>query len=89
LSRNPAAKSPRSEPTSHHFEAAIARLSEIVEALESGDLALEESLRLFEEGVRLTRASQAILDTAEKRVEELLGIDENGNPIVRDLRGEL
>ena len=40
------------------FENAIARLSEIVKTLERGDLPLEESLRLFEEGVRLSRVSQ-------------------------------
>lgn len=67
------------------FEDAVKRLGEIVELLENGSLPLEESLRLFEEGVRLARASQARLDSAEKRVEELLTIDDNGNPIVREL----
>jgi exodeoxyribonuclease VII small subunit len=71
-----------------NFEASIERLGKIVEELESGSLPLEESLRLFEEGVRLTRSSQSILDGAEKRVEELLGIDEEGNPIVRELAEE-
>ncbi len=67
------------------FEDALTRLGEIVELLESGSLPLEESLRLFEEGVRLARTSQARLDSAEKRVEELLTIDEAGNPVVREL----
>jgi exodeoxyribonuclease VII small subunit len=57
---------------------AIKRLTEIVQMLERGDLPLEESLRLFEEGVRLSRASQERLDTAEKRVEQLLAVDEQG-----------
>ena len=70
------------------FEAALARLTAIVEHLESGELPLEESLRLFEEGVRLSRAAQARLDSAEKRVEELLGIDDDGNPLVRELAGK-
>jgi exodeoxyribonuclease VII small subunit len=60
------------------FEAAIKRLTEIVQTLERGDLALEESLRLFEEGVKLSRVSQGRLDAAEKRVEQLLGVDEQG-----------
>jgi len=60
------------------FEAAIQRLTEIVQTLERGDLPLEESLRLFEEGVKLSRASQARLDAAEKRVEQLLVVDEHG-----------
>jgi exodeoxyribonuclease VII small subunit len=60
------------------FEAAIKRLTEIVQALERGDLPLEESLRLFEEGVKLSRLSQARLDAAEKRVEQLLSVDDRG-----------
>ncbi len=67
------------------FEDALTRLSGIVAELERGELSLESSLTLFEEGVRLARTSQQQLDAAEKRVEELLTIDENGNPIVRDL----
>jgi exodeoxyribonuclease VII small subunit len=67
------------------FEDSIRRLSEIVETLESGELPLEESLALFEEGVKLARASQATLDQAEKRVEELLSVDEQGNPLVREI----
>jgi exodeoxyribonuclease VII small subunit len=60
------------------FEAAIKRLTEIVQTLEQGDLPLEESLRLFEEGVRLSRVSQQRLDVAEKRVEQLLAVDQQG-----------
>lgn len=60
------------------FEAAIKRLTEIVQTLERGELPLEESLRLFEEGVKLSRVSQQRLDAAEKRVEQLLAVDEQG-----------
>jgi exodeoxyribonuclease VII small subunit len=70
------------------FEDSVRRLSEIVEKLENGDLALEDSLALFEEGVRLARSSQAKLDAAERRVEQLLTIDEDGNPVVRELGSE-
>ena len=62
------------------FEDAIARLSSIVEQLERGDLPLGESIKLFEEGVSLVRRSQTELDTAEKRIEELLAVDAQGNP---------
>lgn len=62
------------------FEDAVRRLSEIVQKLERGDLPLEESLLLFEEGVKLSRASQDRLDSAQKRVEELLGFDRDGKP---------
>jgi exodeoxyribonuclease VII small subunit len=72
------------EPASS-FEQSLERLHEIVERLESGELDLEASLVLFEEGVRLSRTSQARLDSAEKRIEELLAVDEEGRPIVREL----
>jgi exodeoxyribonuclease VII small subunit len=60
------------------FETAIKRLNDIVQVLERGELPLEESLRLFEEGVTLSRVSQQKLDLAEKRVEQLLAVDEQG-----------
>jgi exodeoxyribonuclease VII small subunit len=66
------------------FEAATERLAAIVEQLEGGELPLEKSLELFEEGVRLARSAQERLDGAEKRVQELLGV-EGGKPITRDL----
>lgn len=54
------------------FEAVIERLQTVVEQLEEGDLPLEQSLAMFEEGVRLSRAGAKRLDEAERRVEELL-----------------
>jgi exodeoxyribonuclease VII small subunit len=75
------APAPTSQPAEGpSFEAAIKRLTEIVQTLERGELPLEESLRLFEEGVRLSRVSQQRLDAAEKRVEQLLAVDEQGRP---------
>ena len=70
------------------FEASLERLSEVVEKLEGGELGLEESLALFEEGVGLARTAQARLDSAEKRVEELVRVDENGDPVVKELEPE-
>jgi exodeoxyribonuclease VII small subunit len=70
------------------FEASLERLTAIVEKLEGGSLNLEESLRLFEEGIKLARLSQAKLDAAEKRVEELITIDEQGQPVVKQLDTE-
>ncbi len=70
------------------FEASLNRLTEVVEKLEGGELGLEESLALFEEGVGLARAAQSRLDAAEKRVEELVRVDENGEPVVRELEPE-
>ena len=67
------------------FENAIQRLGEIVESLEQGEQPLEESIALFEEGMTLAKSSQEILDRAERRIEELLGVDAQGKPVVREL----
>ena len=53
------------------FEELLARLKEMVSALESEDLGLEASLKLYEEGVRLSLQGQSILEGAEAKVIEL------------------
>ena len=58
------------------FEEAAARLEEIVKALEGGNAPLDESLKLFEEGVGLVNACRKQLDSAEQKVKLLM---ENGN----------
>ena len=64
------------------FEEAFRRLETIVSTLESGRGELEESLARYEEGIRLLRRCRQILDGAERRVEILKGVDENGAPIL-------
>ncbi len=59
------------------FEDALQRLEQIVDQLETGDLPLEESLKVFEEGVALARRCGKYLEDAEKRI-ELLTRDESG-----------
>ncbi len=59
------------------FEDAFRKLESIVKKLEDGNLSLEESLKAFEEGVRLSRFCSKKLDEAEKKVEILLK-DSNG-----------
>ncbi|HEY7913738.1 MAG TPA: exodeoxyribonuclease VII small subunit [Blastocatellia bacterium] len=54
------------------FEASLAELEGIVEQLEAGDLPLERSLELFEQGVRLSKECQKRLETAERKVEVLI-----------------
>jgi exodeoxyribonuclease VII small subunit len=54
------------------FESALARLEDIVKELETGDLSLEQSLKLFEEGIKLSRICNKRLEEAERRVEILL-----------------
>lgn len=57
------------------FETALKRLEEIVRKLESGDLSLDSTLELFEEGIRLSRFCNNKLGQAERRVEILLKDD--------------
>ncbi len=60
------------------FETALSKLEKIVGRIEKGELSLDESLKLFEEGVALSRLCRSRLDEAERRVEALLK-DEEGN----------
>ena len=63
------------------FEASLEALEQIVQQLEGGDLPLEKSLELFEQGVRLSRECQERLSQAERRIEILLR-DNQGRPVV-------
>jgi exodeoxyribonuclease VII small subunit len=54
------------------FDQIMARLREVVARLESGELSLEQSLAVYEEGVQLARRGQQLLASAEKRVEILV-----------------
>ncbi len=69
------------EPQVKTFEMSLEALEEIVHKLEQGDLALEESLGLFEQGIRLSRECQERLSQAERRIEILLR-DQQGRPTV-------
>ena len=60
------------------FEEALQELETIVQRLEDGNLSLDESLSLFEEGIKLSRLCSLRLDEAEKKVEILLK-NENGS----------
>ena len=64
------------------FESSLGDLEKIVTQLEEGDLSLEDSLKLFEDGVKLSRECQERLDQAERRIEVLLK-DKNGNPTLQ------
>ena len=67
----PVPKKPES-PKKPDFEGSLARLEEVVRRLESPQLSLDEAMKLFEEGVQLSRACQKQLEEAEGRVEILL-----------------
>jgi exodeoxyribonuclease VII small subunit len=68
------------------FEKALAELESLVEKLESGELALDESLASFKRGVELTRKCQGMLDQAQQTVEKLLdaGDEESAEPFQAD-----
>lgn len=61
-----------SEPSEPTFDAILARLKSAVERLESGELSLEQSLQVYEDGVALARRGQQLLASAERRVEVLV-----------------
>jgi len=65
------------------FEAAIEQLQDAVKKLESGELSLEDALKQFEEGVKLTRICQEYLVAAEQKVDQLLKINAEGHPVTQ------
>ena len=67
------------------FEAQLTELEKVVEKLESGDLALEESVKLFECGVALSNACKKQLSNAESRIQVLLNPSEDGPVKVEEL----
>ncbi len=70
------------------FEKKLGRLEEIVQKMEKGDLALEESLKLFEEGVKLSRECHQRLNEAESKVKLLMSVGADGQPVVTDFTAE-
>lgn len=68
------------------FEKKLGRLEEIVGLMESGNLSLDDSLKMFEEGVKLSRECNSQLLEAEQKVKVLLSVDGNGNAVTDDLK---
>ncbi len=68
---------------SYPFEQSLEKLEALVERMEDGDLTLEDSLKTFEEGIKLTRECQQALAAAEQKVKLL--IEENGQITETDL----
>ena len=69
------------------FEASLEQLEAIVETLEEGNLGLEESLKSFEKGIKITRDCQSALENAEQRV-RLLTTKPNGDVLDTDFIAE-
>ena len=69
------------------FEANMQRLEQIVRAMERGDVALDESLKLFQEGTDLVRCCGKMLDDAQLQIEKVVkGAD--GNPTFEEFKDE-
>ena len=69
------------------FEQSVTRLEEIVRQMENGDVALEEALKLFEEGTALAASCNKLLDNAELKVLQMtMGAD--GAPVETELQDE-
>jgi exodeoxyribonuclease VII small subunit len=68
------------------FEEALEKLEEIVRRMEAGEMTLEESLRAFEEGIKLSRLCAKKLDEADRRVDLLLR--QEGELVTKSFAGE-
>ncbi|MDY4582712.1 MAG: exodeoxyribonuclease VII small subunit [Candidatus Faecousia sp.] len=69
------------------FEQSMIRLEQIVRAMERGDVALEESLKLFQEGTELVRSCQKLLDEAQLQVKKIMTAPDS-SPVEEDFRDE-
>jgi len=76
-----------STPKTKTFESSLEELERIVRELEQGELPLEKSLELFEQGVKLSRECQDRLNQAERRIEVLMR-DNQGRPTVKPFEPE-
>ena len=74
-------------PQNKTFEESMARLEQIVRAMERGDVALEESLKLFQEGAELVRGCQKLLDDAQLQVKKIMTAPD-GSPVEEDFQDE-
>lgn len=73
---------------SKSFEQNMMRLEQIVRAMERGDVPLEESLKLFQEGTELVRACGKLLDDAQLQVKAIMTAAD-GSPVEEDFHVEL
>ena len=69
------------------FEKSMQRLEQIVRAMERGDVPLEESLKLFQEGTQLVRSCSQLLDNAQLQIQKVLTAPD-GSPVMEDVDDE-
>ena len=70
------------------FEKKLNKLEEIVSSMESGELSLDDSLKKFEEGIKISRECHQELNAAEQKVKVLLGVNEDGQAETEDFERE-
>ena len=70
------------------FEKKLNRLEDIVQKMEEGDLSLDDSLKFFEEGVKISRQCHEQLNKAEQKVQQLLSVDSEGTAETKDFQVE-
>lgn len=70
------------------FEEALRRLERVVGQLEEGETGLDESLKAYEQGVKLLRQCYDMLEGAQRRIELLSGVDADGKPLTTPLDDE-
>ena len=70
------------------FEMAMSRLEQIVAALEGGKCSLDDSLKLFEEGTKLTAYCSKLLKEAEQKIVKLTDLEQGGGVEMNDRQGE-
>lgn len=70
------------------FESSMQRLEQIVRAMERGDVALEESLKLFQEGTELVRNCNRLLDEAQLQVKKIMTAPD-GSPVEEEFSHDL
>lgn len=69
------------------FEESMGRLEQIVRAMEQGNVPLEESLKLFQEGTELVRGCSKLLDDAEMQIKKVMTAAD-GSPVMEDFADE-
>jgi exodeoxyribonuclease VII small subunit len=70
------------------FEKKLGRLEEIVQKMEKGESSLEDSLKLFEEGIKLSRECHTQLNSAEAKVKKLVAMDANDKAVTENFAVE-
>ena len=77
----------KADKPKQNFDAALAELNDIVESLEKGDLNLEDALKKFEQGIKLTQYCQKALKQAQQKVQQL--VEKGDDVILEDFQTDL